>query len=109
MKLVNELFNFCGMQANDPPHSEICLHVALSQNDPVDIHRVFTNKEIPSLESLRFANDVAADDHDWEDDDEGLPRYSNDIWLNSEVKARPSACSSQKPTTTQAPTFSQDH
>lgn len=85
IELVDELFNFCGMDVNTPPHSEMCLHVALSQNDPVKIHRVFTDKGIPSLESLRFANDEG--NHD-DSDDDSPPRYSDDIASGSKKKSK---------------------
>ncbi|KAL2075234.1 hypothetical protein VTL71DRAFT_177 [Oculimacula yallundae] len=55
-ELVDEMFNFCGMQQDQPLHSEVCLHIALSQHDRALLARSFSNKGIPSLESLDFAD-----------------------------------------------------
>lgn len=55
-ELVDEMFNFCGMQQNQPKHSELCLHIALSQHDLARVSRTFSDKGIPTLESLKFAD-----------------------------------------------------
>jgi len=65
IKLVDEMFTFCHMESHNPPHSEMCLHIALSQNDPARILKVFTDKGIPTLESLKFAD---ADESNSDDD-----------------------------------------
>ncbi len=67
MELVDELFNFCGMLAHNPEHSEMCLHVALSESNPARISKVFADKGIPSLESLKFADEEETKEDD--DDD----------------------------------------
>lgn len=56
IELVDEIFNFCGMKADNPPHSEVCLHLALSQNNPTKISKVFADKGVPSWEGLKFAD-----------------------------------------------------
>ena len=55
-ELVDEIFNFCGMQQSQPLHSELCLHIALSQHDHARVSRIFSDKGIPTVESLRFAD-----------------------------------------------------
>ena len=57
IELVDEFFNFCGMSSEMRKHSEMCLHVALSENNSARIEKVFADKGIPSLESLKFADD----------------------------------------------------
>ncbi|KAG0645662.1 hypothetical protein D0Z07_8708 [Hyphodiscus hymeniophilus] len=75
MELVDEIFNYCGMLAHNPEHSEMCLHITMSQSNSSRISKVFADKGIPSLESLEFAD---ADDNEKKDDKEGPlpPRYS---------------------------------
>lgn len=61
IELVDEIFNFCGMKADNPPHSEMCLHFALSQSNTARISKVFADKGIPSLEGLKFADSSSGD------------------------------------------------
>lgn len=70
VELVDEVFNFCGILTHNPEHSEMCLHVALSQSNPTRISKVFADKGIPSLESLKFADA----DKSNSDEDEEYPR-----------------------------------
>jgi hypothetical protein len=70
LELVDEMFNFCGMMHDNPQHSEMCLHVALSQTNPARIMKVFSDKGIPSLESLKFADQDDANDSESEDEAE---------------------------------------
>lgn len=91
IELVDGMFDFCRMQGCYPSHSEMCLYVALSQNDPLKISKVFADKGIPSLESLWFANDeeeTKETRHDYDDDD-GLPRYSDHNNSGSGSKSKP--------------------
>ncbi|KAF8849225.1 hypothetical protein BDZ45DRAFT_240473 [Acephala macrosclerotiorum] len=64
MELVDELFNFCGMVADNPKHSEMCLHIALSQKDLSIVSKVFADKGIPSIEGLRFADVIESEEED---------------------------------------------
>ena len=66
IELADELFSYCGMTGENPRHSEMCLHVALSQKDTTRIAKLFDDKGIPSLESLKFA-DVEDSESDEED------------------------------------------
>jgi hypothetical protein len=70
LELVDEMFNFCGMIHDNPQHSEMCLHVALSQTNPARIMKVFSDKGIPSLESLKFADQDNANESESEDEAE---------------------------------------
>ncbi|KAI9054809.1 hypothetical protein LZ554_001954 [Drepanopeziza brunnea f. sp. 'monogermtubi'] len=56
-ELMDELYIFCGMDQYGPQHSEVCLHIALSQHDLARVARTFGEKGIPSLESLAFADE----------------------------------------------------
>lgn len=67
MDVVDEVFNFCGMQAENPKHCEVCLHVALSETNEARVSKVFTDKGIPTLEGLKFAD---LDENDQEDNPE---------------------------------------
>ena len=74
MELVDEVFNFCGMLPHNPEHSEMCLHVAFSHSNPSQISKVFADKGIPSLDSLRFAE--AEDDNlEFDEKNPPPPRY----------------------------------
>ncbi|CZT44957.1 uncharacterized protein RSE6_05219 [Rhynchosporium secalis] len=66
IELADEMFNFCGMQQDQPLHSEVCLHIALTQPDRARLARTFSSKGIQNLESLEFANaeDVSRDESD---------------------------------------------
>ncbi|CZS90250.1 uncharacterized protein RAG0_01389 [Rhynchosporium agropyri] len=57
IELADEVFNFCGMQQDQPLHSE---------HDHARLARTFSSKGIPNLESLEFANaeDVSRDESD---------------------------------------------
>lgn len=55
MKLVNEIYNYSHMDATNPRHSEMCLHVALMEDNISQIIEMFADKGIPSLESVKFA------------------------------------------------------
>ena len=89
MELVDEIFNFCGMLAHNPEHSEMCLHVAMSQSNSSRISKVFADKGIPSLESLEFADADEEDQEDKEDDEKRQlpPSYSEGE--SSKTKSRP--------------------
>jgi hypothetical protein len=63
------------MKGENPRHSEMCLHVALSQKDGTRIEKLFADKGIPSLESLRFA-DVEESESEGEEGEEGTKKSS---------------------------------
>ncbi|KUJ23972.1 uncharacterized protein LY89DRAFT_712924 [Mollisia scopiformis] len=71
IELVDEMFTFCGMQAQNPPHSEMCLHIALSQGNLAGISKVFADKGIPSLEGLKFADRRTSEDGTKDEMEEG--------------------------------------
>jgi hypothetical protein len=73
LELVDEISNYCGMMSENPRHSEMCLHIALSQSDPVRISKLFDDKGIPSLESLKFAN---VEESESSDEEEGKQKGS---------------------------------
>jgi hypothetical protein len=73
MDIVDEVFKFCGMQAQNPEHCELCLHIAISEANEARVSKIFTDKGIPTLEGLKFADVDENNPEDNPDEDKKGP------------------------------------